>query len=389
MCLRHILAHPSSSWCIVACFESLAQHGLAVPTCSTGTHRSGGIAEVVADWASWLLGPTLLGHSYGHPHQNNLLEVVDIVRSFVRQSPNEAMHPRPHMQLQLLGQPVDIECMSSLFRAARLNPEQCDAKGLRLLKTDQPGFTELNQAWRQCVKRAAQTPGSLCHMILASQPASMAATPPPLPELRIQLPPTPAPLDRGHRRAHQDRHRGPHVSERMHRSPGDRDCPRRHGCLDLHSARRRHGHSRHCRSRDSRSRSRRRSHQTQDHARSSSRTRGTAAKKAAAPAAAELFGAMKGAKDPVAWTTTHCTAIMTAAGVAPESQKDFIDLLSAARNQDPARTSHLVHWMRRLLSSMSGEDPRPINNIPRWFHNTLAEATSAASGLGAKQQSQS
>ena len=194
VCLAHILEDQSSRGCIIACFDSLAQHGFAVPTCFAGTHRSSGIAEVVADWASRLLGPTLLKHSYTCPDPTSLQAAVSSIRGFVQGSGRTCMPTASLTQLLLMGEQLDPASLPLTSISAQQTPDRYDARsgvprGMALV-ADGPGLLQLREAWDFCLNTAAKTPGSLFRCVLASRDAQHIA-PRPLPSPRIPQPPTP------------------------------------------------------------------------------------------------------------------------------------------------------------------------------------------------------
>lgn len=395
--LAHILENPSSRGCIIACFDSLAQNGLSVPTCSTGTHRAGGIAEVVADWASRLLGPTMLKHSYDHPDATSLNEAVSSVRNFI--SPyQDAWMPTTVATLPLLmGGPMDPASIPQLSSFVQTHLDHYDArccgspKGLNLL-TRGAGSTPLNEAWNLCLTTAADTPGSLYRFVLTAR-ASKAAVPRPLPPPRVPMPPRP-PLPPEPRQPEEmvagfcPEVRSLSAAAPLHAVHGDtldfcwtHDAVRQHGRVARVPRRRHHSHDR-SRSKPRRSPSPRPRHSSQrcGFARSNSGdpagTRGQPV-----PASVALFAALRDAPDQVAWTFAHCKDIMTLAGIASTPQNEYTRLFERVKQDSPQKTAPLIHWMKRLLGTMSGEDPMPIHNMPRWFQNTIAGGSRF--GLGA------
>lgn len=413
VCLAHILEDPSSRGCIIACFDSLAQHGFAVPTCAAGTHRSSGIAEVVADWASRLLGPTLLTHSYSFPDDTSLQDTVSSVCGFVRESGPIATLPKP----LLMGQPLDPATLPLPCSSAERAPDHYDArsvipKGLGLL-AEGLGLSQLRQAWEFCQNTAANTPGSLFRCVLASLDSDHAA-PRPLPSPGVPQPPMPPQPAR-----HRDATRTPEiVTQRGSVGPShaalllpvvpcdsgasqesEQACgPIQRSCVAANDSGVRQptcGWSRlgsrtslECRPGESRPGhpSRRRSSRGQRR-RSRSRAQHSSHEPGmpAAPASLALWRAMQDAPDQAAWTLTNCSKVMTLAGIEDTLQKRYMDIVVPATRTGSAKTTHLIHWMRRLLSTLAGSDPYPIHNMPRWFQHTLGEYSGAAPGADGTQ----
>lgn len=378
VCLLHILANPSSSWCIHASFERLVQHRFAVPTCSTGTYRSSGIAEVVADWASWLLGPTLLRHSHLYPRQKALQEVLQSVRSFASQPPKKHSRAAVALRPLLMGEQVDLESISEVLGSVWLNPAHYVArigsgpKGLDCMTSGGPACFELHQAWQLCVKLADNIPGSLYHRVLTATVARQAAPRP--------LPPPRAPT-----------HLEPRKPLRpCHDDPMGAIAEQRHGCEDTFRTADCSDTTHNVSSRGNRLAARVSSlvpppPAARHRSRSHSGRCGTNAPpnhlSSAYRPAADLILAMNAAPDRAAWTLGNCKAIMDLAGIASLVQDSYLELFREATATAPRRLPHLIRWMNRLLLTMTGNDDHPIGNMPKWFQNALSEWTTG--GLGA------